>query len=71
MQITHGEFEIYLGLPLMGIDGKCMVAWALYRIPRTMGDQPEYLGATIGVSGENLAVATALAESRVKANELA
>ncbi|KAF1045659.1 hypothetical protein [Xylophilus sp.] len=71
MKITHGEFEIYLGLPLMGIDGRCVVAWALYRMPRTMGDQPEYLGATNGISDEGLAMSTALAESRLKANELA
>ena len=71
MQITHGKFEIHLGLPLMAIDGKYMVAWGLYRMPRTAGDQPEYLGTTIGISEESLAVATALAESRLKANELA
>ena len=71
MKTTHGEFEIHLGLPLMAMDGKYAVAWALYRMPRAEGDQPEYLGTTLGISDKSLAVATALAESRVKANELA
>ena len=71
MQITHGNFEILFGQPLETIDGKRVVAWALYRLPRDIGDEPEHLGTTMGVLDESVAMATALAESRVKANELA
>lgn len=71
MQITHGNFEIVFGQPLEAIDGTHVVAWALYRLPRDIGDEPEHLGATMGVLDEGLAVASALAESRLKADELA
>jgi hypothetical protein len=64
---NHGDFEIEVGLAHEHIDGRFTVAWAVYRRPRIEG--PVYAGTTIAFNDPETAVAMAMAQARLAANE--
>lgn len=71
MLITHGDFQIEIGLAQHTLDGRFTVAWAVYGTSRRAGAGPLEAGTTIAFSDAETAVTVAMAQGRDSANGFA